>query len=69
MENLDKVKHLIQQKSDSSKGKCGLYLVDLQNKMKLPEQELKTILRTLYDEKFFVLREGLNGRMLTIKKK
>lgn len=69
MEKTDKVKHLIQEKFSSSNGKCGLYIADLQNQTNLPEQELKTILRTLFDEKFFTVREGLNGKMLTMKNK
>ena len=64
MTQTDKIKELITQKHQSSSGRCGLYIVDLQNELKLTDEELKPLLRELYDEKFFIIREGLNGKLL-----
>ena len=68
MTQTDKIKELITQKHTTSSGRCGLYIVDLQNELKLTDEELNPLLRELYDEKFFVIREGLNGKLLCIKK-
>lgn len=64
MTQTDKIKELITQKHQSSSGRCGLYIVDLQNELKLTDEELKPLLRQLYYEKFFIVREGLNGNLL-----
>ena len=68
MTQTDKIKELITQKHTTSSGRCGLYIVDLQNELKLTIEELRPLLRKLYEQKFFIVREGLNGKLLCKKK-
>lgn len=64
MDNVEKVKDLIDKNYIKSEGKCGLPIPELQIESEIPNEALKVILRQLYDEKYFRLREGLNGKMI-----
>ncbi|MBC7845571.1 MAG: hypothetical protein H7Y10_03665 [Flavobacterium sp.] len=64
MDNTEKVKQIIDQKHEKSNGSCGIYIPELSNETQLEYEALKPILKQLYEEKFFILREGLNGKMI-----
>lgn len=48
----------------TSGGTCGLSIPDLQIQSEIPHDELKLILRELYDGKYFKVREGINGKLV-----
>lgn len=64
MDDTQKVKEAIDEKHKSSGGSCGIYIPDLALETQLPYAVLNPILKQLYDEKYFRLREGLNGKMI-----
>lgn len=64
MDKTEIVKEIIDRKHALSNGSCGLNITDLAFKTQLPYTELNPILKQLYDDKYFVLREGINGRMI-----
>ncbi len=64
MDNLQNVKKIVDEYHTSTEGKCGLSIPDIQNKSGLNIDDLKSILRQLYDEKHIKVREGLNGKLI-----
>lgn len=64
MDDTQKVKEAIDGKHKSSGGSCGMYVPDLSKETELTYAVLRPILKQLYDEKYFILREGLNGKMI-----
>lgn len=64
MDNVEKVKNLIDKRHKESEGKCGLPIPELQTESKISNEDLKPILRKLYDEKYIKVREGLNGKLI-----
>jgi hypothetical protein len=57
---------LLQEKHD--KTSQGISIVDLKNTLNLPIDELKTILTELYQDKKIVVRQGINGKLIYLKK-
>ena len=70
MEDLDieVVKEIITKNHKETNGSCGIYIAAIQQQTKFPMTKLNQILRELYDQKFFKLREGLNGKLIFKKK-
>lgn len=58
------VKGIIDNTHKASKGSCGIYIAEILNQTKLTIEDLHKILRKLYSEKYFILREGLNGKLI-----
>lgn len=57
---------LLQEKYDKSTQ--GISIVDLSNGLDLPIAELKKILNELHKEKKIVVRQGINGKLIYLKK-
>ena len=57
---------LLQEKYD--KTSQGISVVDLKNALNLPISELKIILNELHKEKKIVVRQGINGKLIYLKK-
>jgi len=57
---------LLQEKYDKSNQ--GISIVDLSNGLDLPIAELKKILNELHKEKKIVARQGINGKLIYLKK-
>lgn len=57
---------LLQEKYDKSNQ--GISIVDLSNGLDLPIAELKKILNELHKEKKIVVRQGINGKLIYLKK-
>ena len=57
---------LLQEKYDKSNQ--GISIVDLSNSLDLPIAELKKILNELHKEKKIVVRQGINGKLIYLKK-
>jgi len=57
---------LLQDKYDKSNQ--GISIVDLSNSLDLPIAELKKILNELHKEKKIVARQGINGKLIYLKK-
>ena len=57
---------LLQEKYDKSTQ--GISIVDLSNILDLPIAELKKILNELHKEKKIVARQGINGKLIYLKK-
>lgn len=64
MDQADTVKEIIDKIHKDSNGSCGIYIAFIQRQIQLTMDELNPILRKLYNEKYFVLREGLNGKLI-----
>lgn len=57
---------LLQEKYDKSNQ--GISIVDLSNGLDLPIAELKKILNELHKEKKIVARQGINGKLIYLKR-
>lgn len=57
---------LLQEKYDKSNQ--GISIVDLSNGLDLPIDELKKILNELHKEKKITVRQGINGKLIYLKK-
>lgn len=64
MSIIDQIKNEIEHKHKSSNGKCGLYIVELCDKIELDYNTIRPHLESLYKEKFFTVKEGINGKLL-----
>jgi hypothetical protein len=64
MDETERVKEIIDKKHSSSNGSCGILIPDLTIQSGLSYAALNPILRVLYDEKYFVLKQGINGKMI-----
>ncbi len=58
------IKSLINEKHKLSNGSNGYYLVDLKNLLNCSLIELNNILNELYTEKFIVVRNEVNGKLI-----
>jgi len=61
-----KIIKLLQEKYD--KTYQWISVVDLKNALNLPIDELKAILTELYQDKKIVVRQGINGKLIYLKK-
>ena len=61
-----KILKLLQEKYD--KTSQGIAVVDLGNSLNLPISELKVFLTELYQDKKIVVRQGINGKLIYLKK-
>jgi len=61
-----KILKLLQEKYDKSSQ--GVAVVDLGNSLNLPISELKIILNELHKEKKISVRQGINGKLIYLKK-
>jgi len=57
---------LLQEKYD--KTSQGISVVDLKNALNLPISELKIFLNELHKDKKIVVRQGINGKLIYLKK-
>ena len=64
MDNTQKVKQTIDEKHRISNGSCGILIPDMAFITGLDYETLNIILRKLYSEKYFCLKEGINGKMI-----
>lgn len=64
MDNLEKVKEIIDQYHIQTEGMCGMPMPDIQKESELTLDELKSVLRQLYDKKLIKVREGVNGKLI-----
>ena len=61
-----KILKLLQEKYD--KTSQGISVVELSNSLNLPIDELKTFLNELHKEKKISVRQGINGKLIYLKK-
>jgi hypothetical protein len=61
-----KILKLLQEKYD--KTSQGISVVDLKNTLNLPINELKIFLNELHKEKKITVRQGINGKLICLKK-
>lgn len=64
MDHTEKVKSIIDKKNKDSNGSCGIAIPDMALQSQLSKEELNPILKQLYSEKYFILREGINGKLI-----
>jgi len=64
MDNTQKVIQTIDKKHQSSNGSCGTLIPDMAFATGLDYEILNLILRKLYSEKYFCLKDGINGKMI-----
>lgn len=64
MDSTEKVKGIIDKKHKDSNGSCGISIPDMALQSRLSNKELNPILKQLYAEKYFILREGVNGKLI-----
>lgn len=62
--HIEVVKEIISKNHKETNGSCGIYIAAIQQQSKIPMNKLNPILRKLYEEKYFNLREGLNGKLI-----
>jgi len=65
---VDQIKSEIDKKFKESRGNCGIYFADLCIKINIDFEHIRPFLEQLYKEKYFIIREGLNGKMIFKKK-
>ena len=61
-----KIIKLLQEKYDKSSQ--GVAVVEVSNSLNLPISELKIILNELHKEKKISVRQGINGKLIYLKK-
>lgn len=61
-----KIIKLLQEKYN--KTSQGISVVDLKNALNLPIDELKIFLNELHKDKKIVVRQGINGKLIYLKK-
>jgi len=64
MDHTEIVKGIIDKKNKDSNGSCGISIPDMALQSQLSNEELNPILKQLYSEKYFILREGINGKLI-----
>jgi hypothetical protein len=64
MADTEKVKAIIDKKHKDSNGSCGTYIPDMAFKTELTNGKLYPILRSLYDDKYITVKDGINGKMI-----
>jgi len=64
MDNTERIKEIIDKKHSNSNGSCGILIPDMAIESNLSYEFLNPILRILYEEKYFVLKQGINGKMI-----
>lgn len=64
MDDTERVKELIDKKHSNSNGSCGILIPDIAIDSNLSYEKLNPILRKLFNEKYFVLKQGINGKMI-----
>lgn len=55
---------LIDNYHNKTNGSCGLSMVAIKNHLSITTEELKPILRQLYDAKQIAVREGINNKLI-----
>jgi len=66
-ELIKKVKQEILTNQKLSENKCGTSIVYLMIKFSLNSEEIKKILKKIYDEKFIIVRQGINEKLIFLK--
>lgn len=69
VDDVEVVKKIIEKNNKDTNGSCGVYIAAIQQQTNFPMEKLNKILRELYNQKFFKLREGLNGKLIFKNKK
>jgi hypothetical protein len=64
MDDVQKVKEVIDKKHALSNGSCGIRIPDIAFDTGFSYAVLNPILRKLYNEQYFVLKQGINGKMI-----
>lgn len=64
MDNTGIVKQIIDKKHLNSNGSCGVLMPEMAIESNLSYEVLNPILRILYDENYFILKQGINGKMI-----
>ena len=50
-----------------SENKCGTSIVYLMRKFNLNLEEINKILKKIYDEKFIIVRQGINEKLIFLR--
>jgi len=66
-ELIETLKQEISKKQKSSENKCGTSIIYLMMKFNLNSDEIRKILKKLYDEKFINVRQGINEKLIFLK--
>lgn len=64
MDNEQLVRNFITENIKVSGGSCGITIPRISIETGIKYENLRPILKILYDEKLFSLREGINGKMI-----
>lgn len=60
----DKILLIVNAKHEASGGKCGTYVVEIQNQLGLTAVEAERIILEMFNNKEVDIREGMQGPML-----
>jgi predicted transcriptional regulator len=66
-ELIETLKQEILQRQKSTENKCGTSIVYLMIKFNLNLEEINKILKKIYDEKFIIVRQGINEKLIFLK--
>jgi transcription initiation factor IIE alpha subunit len=66
-ELIETLKQEISKKQKSSENNCGTSIIYLMMKFNLNSDEIRKILKKLYDEKFINVRQGINEKLIFLK--
>ncbi|TDE53779.1 hypothetical protein [Flavobacterium sp. GT3P67] len=62
-----KIRHIVNQKHESSNGSCGTYFTDFLKELQIPLIEFEQIISEMYNNDEVQIREAINGLMVMKK--
>jgi hypothetical protein len=65
---MEELKKAILEKQKLSENKCGTSIVYLMRKLNLSLEEIKIMLNELYSQKFIIIRQGINDKLIFLKR-
>lgn len=67
LELIEALKTEILKNQKLSDNKCGTSIIYLMIKFNLNQEEIRKNLKKLYDEKFIIVRQGINQKLIFLK--
>jgi|LakMenEpi05May12_1017382.scaffolds.fasta_scaffold10951_2 hypothetical protein len=64
---IENLKQEILKNQKLTENKCGTSIIYLMRKFNLNSDEIRKILKKLYDEKLIIVRQGINEKLIFLK--
>jgi len=66
-ELIETIKQEILERQKLSENKCGTSIIYLMQKFNLNSNEINKILKKIHDEKFIIVRQGINHKLIFLR--